>query len=639
MKSKLFLALTALTLAFSLQPSAFGQGTAFTYQGRLNDGANPANGFFDFTFSLQADNNGAAPVGATLTRLAVPVTNGLFNVVLDFSDPNSFTGASRWLEIGVRTNGGGAFTTLSTRQALTAAPYAIRAANVSGTVGAGQLSGTVSDARLSPNVALRTSENAFEGNQTISGNLGIGLAVPDYALDVLQSQAVGRFTTTDSANGAVLSLRNIAAAPTYLGAINFENGGGTPGQIGYLANEQMTFRVGGAERMNLSASGLMVNGPISGDGSQLVNVNGSFKWSVVTADQQAIPNQGYIVNSSSQLAITLPANPQVGDVVRIAGAGSGGWRLIKNSGQTISPDWTARESSWHWISVASSADGKKLAAAAALGPIFTSTDSGLTWTARENNRNWRSIASSSDGTTLVAVVSGGQIYTSGDSGLTWAARESNRNWSSVASSAVGMNLVAVVDGGFIYASTDRGLTWTASESSRSWVSVASSGGPNLVAAAWSGQLYTSADWGVTWTARESNRNWQSVASSSDGTKLVAVVSSGQIYTSADSGVTWTARESNRNWRSVASSSDGTKLVAVVEGGQIYTSADSGVTWAARESNRNWRSVATSADGSRSVAVVAGGQIFTSAILISGNQGSFIELVNIGGGEFFVVNQR
>jgi hypothetical protein len=121
--------------------------------------------------------------------------------------------------------------------------------------------------------------------------------------------------------------------------------------------------------------------------------------------------------------------------------------------------------------------------------------------------------------------------------------------------------------------------------------------------------------------------------------LVAVVAGGQIYTSTDSGVAWTARESNRNWRSVASSSDGVKLVAVVAGRQIYTSADSGVTWTARESNRNWQSVATSADGSRSAAVVGGGQIFTSASSISGNQSSFVELVYIGGGEFFVVHQR
>jgi len=55
------------------------------------------------------------------------VSNGLFTVTLDFGA--NFPGANRWLEIGVRTNGGGAYTTLSPRQALTATPYAIMAGN------------------------------------------------------------------------------------------------------------------------------------------------------------------------------------------------------------------------------------------------------------------------------------------------------------------------------------------------------------------------------------------------------------------------------------------------------------------------------------------------------------------------------
>ena len=32
--------------------SAHAQGTAFTYQGRLNDGANPANGDYDLRFAI-----------------------------------------------------------------------------------------------------------------------------------------------------------------------------------------------------------------------------------------------------------------------------------------------------------------------------------------------------------------------------------------------------------------------------------------------------------------------------------------------------------------------------------------------------------------------------------------------------------
>jgi hypothetical protein len=95
-----------------------------------------------------------------------------------------------------------------------------------------------------------------------SGNLGLGTSTPGYPLEVQNALAVGRFTTTNNGNGAVLILKSTATPATFLGAINFEDATSTPGQIGYLANHQMSFRVGDAERMNLQAGGLYVNGAI-----------------------------------------------------------------------------------------------------------------------------------------------------------------------------------------------------------------------------------------------------------------------------------------------------------------------------------------------------------------------------------------
>src|SRR5688500_8883463 len=102
--------------------------TGFTYQGQLNDGANPANGQYDFTFKLFDSSAGGVQVGSTITKTNQTVSNGLFTVTLDFGTtpyPGPFTGEARWLEIAVRSTGGGGFTTLSPRQALTAAPYAL----------------------------------------------------------------------------------------------------------------------------------------------------------------------------------------------------------------------------------------------------------------------------------------------------------------------------------------------------------------------------------------------------------------------------------------------------------------------------------------------------------------------------------
>jgi hypothetical protein len=61
--------------------------------------------------------------------------------------------------------------------------------------------------------------------------------------------------------------------------------------------------------------------------------------------------------------------------------------------------------------VTTSTDGKRLAATASGGQIYTSDDGGGTWLARDQNRNWDDIVASGDGTRLVAVVSGGFIYT------------------------------------------------------------------------------------------------------------------------------------------------------------------------------------------------------------------------------------
>lgn len=98
-------------------------GSGFTYQGRLTDGGNPANGPHDFTFKLFDSSTGGAQVGSTITRTNQAVNNGLFVVSLDFGD-GAYTGQKRWLEMAVRPAGVGAFTTILPRQELGPAPYA-----------------------------------------------------------------------------------------------------------------------------------------------------------------------------------------------------------------------------------------------------------------------------------------------------------------------------------------------------------------------------------------------------------------------------------------------------------------------------------------------------------------------------------
>jgi trimeric autotransporter adhesin len=106
-------------------------GSAFTYQGQLQQSGLPADGTCDFQFSVwDAAGSGSPPSGGGQMGPTFPVanqvvSNGLFTVALNFGD-GIFTGNDRWLQVAVRCPAGsGAYTTLSPRQRLTAIPYAL----------------------------------------------------------------------------------------------------------------------------------------------------------------------------------------------------------------------------------------------------------------------------------------------------------------------------------------------------------------------------------------------------------------------------------------------------------------------------------------------------------------------------------
>ncbi len=146
--------------------TALAQGTAFTYQGRLNDGAAPATGIYDIRFTIyDSTNSPGVVISGPVTNNATPVSNGLFTVILDFG--NQFGGAARWLEIAVRTNGVGTFTNLAPRQPLTATPYAITAGNVTGPInGSSIISGTIGSAQL--------AAGAVTAANIASNSIGVG---------------------------------------------------------------------------------------------------------------------------------------------------------------------------------------------------------------------------------------------------------------------------------------------------------------------------------------------------------------------------------------------------------------------------------------------------------------------------------
>ena len=108
--------------------AAVTMGTAFTYLGHLTEGSSPADGIYDFKFSLYDAATGGSQLGSEISRDDIDVENGCFTVELDYGD-SCFDGDARWLEISVR-EGLENFATLTPRQELTPSPYSLYAERV-----------------------------------------------------------------------------------------------------------------------------------------------------------------------------------------------------------------------------------------------------------------------------------------------------------------------------------------------------------------------------------------------------------------------------------------------------------------------------------------------------------------------------
>jgi hypothetical protein len=176
-----------LFVAFSAA-TAFAQGTEFSFQGRLNDGTNPANGRYDLQFSLYNAIEGGTQVGTTITRPNTVLINGVFSVTLDFGSTVFVEPTAVFIEIGVKPNASpNAFTILGPRQQLTVVPFAIRASfatiasvagNATNATNASNLGGFPSAAYPKLNLDNTgsfsiTGDSSIGGNATIAGYASI----------------------------------------------------------------------------------------------------------------------------------------------------------------------------------------------------------------------------------------------------------------------------------------------------------------------------------------------------------------------------------------------------------------------------------------------------------------------------------
>ena len=228
-----------LFLCSTHSSSAEPLGTAFTYQGRLIDANNPADGEYDFQFKLFDSDTDGSQVGSDVNLGDVDVIDGYFTVELDFG--NVFDGTALWLEVGIRegiladTND---YTTLTARQLLTATPYALYAKISEGVVGGVGITGSGSAGKIPKFLDATTLDNSVI--YETDGKIGIGTN-PNRKLTI-HNGGMSVFSG--------LSGENVSFTTDYL-EVNNSNEDPMM-EIGENPSDHITFHNGGSNAMKIT---------------------------------------------------------------------------------------------------------------------------------------------------------------------------------------------------------------------------------------------------------------------------------------------------------------------------------------------------------------------------------------------------
>ena len=271
MKSRIHHTLLALALLSTFTTfyvaqlsTVFAQGTAFTYQGWLNDGVGPATGLYDFRFDVYNDAN-AGGIQSTPVLVTLGVTNGLFTTTLNFGG-NVFNGSARWLEINVRTNGAVDYATLAPRQPITATPYAVMAASASNLLGT-VLVAQIAAAVITNNAAGLTLGGAFTGS--LSGNADTATTAGSFTGSLSGDVTGTQSATVVSAVGG----QSAASVASGASAANAATSAATPGRI-VMRDATASF----------SATNLALNGSLTLPAAATVYAGGA---TILRADNHA----------------------------------------------------------------------------------------------------------------------------------------------------------------------------------------------------------------------------------------------------------------------------------------------------------------------------------------------------------------
>ena len=283
-------------------------GSAFTYQGRLMDGNSPADGFYDLQFKLYDSPSDGNQLASIIDINELDVLDGYLTVLLDFGS-DVFIGNACWLEMGVRPgelNDPNAYTTLSPRQQITPAPYALQTSIGRDDTLLGKYGGANNSiGNWNEFLGAGTSYSAATGNTFYGTGAGLSNTIGNW--NTFLGYYAGYKNTTGSYNmfsGAVAGYSNITGSyNTFSGhAAGYSN---TTGQ-------QNTFSGYRAGYSNTEGSGNTFSGYLAGYSNQtgIGNVFVGYK----AGFYETGSNKLYIANGSADPNVLIYGDFSTGNV-------------------------------------------------------------------------------------------------------------------------------------------------------------------------------------------------------------------------------------------------------------------------------------------------------------------------------------
>ncbi len=277
-----------------------------------------------------------------------------------------------------------------------------------------------------------------------------------------------------------------------------------------------------------SADGVKLVATADNDGIY-TSTNSGLTWTQTTAPGSEV-NWSSIASSADGCKLAAVTTGPNGGYIYTSTNSGATWTFFDNFIGSTPPNQ-------NWSAIVCSADGNKLLASVANGGLYSSTNAGNTWETNglSSHDYWGTLASSADGTRLAAGAGGDSvnIYTSTNAGATWTKSQWPEQGSCVfIGSADGTKLSVI--GSTRYFSTNWGATWNTNITTPMFHPpvAGSADATKVICSSVFNVVYSSMDSGISFITNDLPVvDWSDFATSADGNKWVAVADIGGIWLS------------------------------------------------------------------------------------------------------------